>query len=139
MIFSFTSKGLMNYFFNKGLLPSFIDTIRLEFPTIQEKQARISGACAMTNGELLLTASVEDTPDWMSDGPVLGSFICRYSPQTRQITASYLLQDKNGQPLKEKLETLELITEHPLKLLALSDNDNGTSTLFYLSIKHGNR
>ena len=137
MIMKIRTEDFMNYVFDTAVVFPSLDYHRVQLPSIDGKQARLSGACALNSGDLLLTAPVEDTPDWVSDGPILGSFVCLYSTKANTVIASYLLHDKNWQPLKEKLETLEVLNNpgSDLELLTLSDNDAGASKLFRVRIK----
>ena len=138
LIIKIRTSDFMNYLYDTGSVFPPLEYRHIKLPSIQGKQARLSGACAFANGDLLLAASVEDTPDWKSDGPVLGSFICVFSSKDNDITASYILQDVNGRPLKEKLETLEILNSHPdsnFSFITLSDNDAGISKLFRLRIR----
>jgi hypothetical protein len=137
LIIKIRAGEFMNYVHDTSSVFPNVEYHQVQLPSIEGKQARLSAACALANGDLLLAASVEDTPDWISDGPVLGSYICVFSSKENKATASYLLQDKNGQPLKEKLETVEILDGHSdskLTLVALSDNDAGISKLFRLRI-----
>ena len=111
---------------------------RVKLPSIGDHEARLSGACTLDSSHILFSASVEDTPDWISDGPVLGSFIGVYSLQSGKVIASHLLQDGRGNVQKEKLEAVDILRKEAngdIILLALSDNDNGTSKLFQLRLK----
>ena len=138
MIMKIRTNDFVNYLSDTTKEFPSVDYHRVQLPSIDGKQARLSAAWALNSVDLLLTASVEDTPDWVSDGPILGSFICLYSTKDKVVVASYLLHDKNRQPLIEKLETLEVLNDHPgsdLELLTLSDNDAGASKLFRVRIK----
>ena len=107
----------------------------VRLPFIKNHEAKLSGACTLDSHHLLFSATVEDTPEWSKDGPVWGSFIGIYSLRQSIVTATYLLQDETGAPLKEKIESLSMVRNSPgedLELLAVGDNDNGTTNLFHL-------
>jgi hypothetical protein len=115
-----------------------IEYHRIKLPFIENHEARLSGACTLDNIHLLFSASVEDTPDWTKDGPVLGSFIGVYSTRDSAVVASFLLQDERGVVLKEKIESLDILENAPgkdLVLIAIGDNDNGTSNIFRLRLQ----
>jgi len=80
---------------------------------------------------------VEDTPDWTKDGPVLGSFIGSYNLNSKTVDACYLLQEPTGEPMKEKIESLDILhgqKSEAISIVAVSDDDNGYSKLFQLRI-----
>ncbi len=56
-------------------MPS-VKIFRITLPMLQEIQAGFSGACLSTDSQqIIFTASVENTPNWVDDGEILGSFI----------------------------------------------------------------
>jgi hypothetical protein len=49
-----------------------------------------------------------------------------------------VLKNARGVVLKEKIESLDAVGKQPggpIKLIAISDNDNGTSTLWEIELK----
>ena len=109
----------------------------IRLPFIQNFEAKLSGACTLDSHHLVFSATVEDTPEWSKDGPVWGSFIGIYSLRQSTVTATFLLQDESGVPLKEKIESVSIVRNSPgedLELLAVGDNDNGTTNLFLLKL-----
>ena len=110
---------------------------RVRMPRIDNKEARLSGVCSLNDSVLIFSASVEDTPDWTKDGPVIGSFICIYSIREFEILDSYPLERRNGIALKEKIESLDVLNKDDkgvITLIAIADNDNGSSKLFRLKL-----
>lgn len=135
LIIKFKFSDFISYLFDHNAPFPAIVYHRIRLPFIQNHEARLSGACTIDSNYILFSASVEDTPDWTKDGPVLGSFIGIYSVQDNRIAASYLLQDETGVPLKEKIESLDILRNSPgegLILVAMGDNDDGTTNLFRL-------
>ena len=127
----------LEYVFQPGFPFPPVNYTRVKLPTIQGKEARLSGASAFNDTSLLFSASVEDTPDWQQDGPVLGSFVGYYSIKTNAIDTCYLLADKDGKPLIEKIESLDVLKMEVTgryTIVAVSDNDDGSSKLFQLSL-----
>ena len=105
----------------------------IDLPMLQGKPARLSGLSTINDSLLLFCASVEDTPDWTSDGPVLGSFIGVYSLTAKAVRYCFLLKDDKGEALKEKLESVEWLhqpDERQGDILAIADNDDGSTKLF---------
>ena len=114
-----------------------IEFERVKLPMIGDHEARLSGACTLNNDLIIFCASVEDTPDWIQDGPVLGSVIGIYSLQKKSVLASFLLKDANGVIVKEKIESLDISgkpAKDEISLVAIADNDNGTSILYKLAL-----
>jgi hypothetical protein len=111
----------------------------IKLPSINNHEARLSGACTLDDSHILFSASVEDTPDWTTDGPVLGSFIGIYSLNDDKVISSYLLKDKDGQPLKEKIESLDIRSKeaNSYTVIVIGDNDIGTTNLFILKLRKG--
>ncbi|GAA4327826.1 hypothetical protein GCM10023184_17280 [Flaviaesturariibacter amylovorans] len=113
-----------------------VDGRRLSLLGIKGREARISGASATGDGRIVFCASVEDTDDWTKDGPVLGSFIGIWDPRTGKLSSVRLLADAAGNPLVEKLESVDVLkraADGQLELLAIGDNDDGTTRLLRLS------
>jgi len=111
---------------------------RIHLPSIDKHEARLSGVCNLDEQNLLVCASVEDTPDWTKDGPVLGSSFAVYSLKNDKVASTYLLQDERGKPLKEKIESVDVLQKTAngdLIFLALGENDNGSSELFRINLR----
>ncbi|WP_040398372.1 DUF6929 family protein [Cesiribacter andamanensis] len=132
--------------FLQGILPAeqlSLEIHPLQLPSIAGKLARISGACVWPGtSKILFTATVEDTENWIDDGDILGSFIGLLDsrqPEQDLTTSSWLLLDPSGNPLLEKLESLDVAGQkgQTLELVAVADNDNGSSTLFALTLDFG--
>ena len=121
---------------NKSAFPQ-IAFHRVKLPVIENREARFSGICTLSDSLLLFCASVEDTPDWIQDGPVMGSYIGVYSILKNELVVSHLLKDKEGRILKEKIESIDVLNQEKgtINLLAIADNDNGSSKLFRLNLR----
>lgn len=109
----------------------------LQLPEISGRPSRLSGLCTIDNHRLLFCASVEDTPDWKRDGPILGSFVGVYSMKEGRVSFSYGLKNGKGEMVKEKIESVDLlsVSNNKASILAICDNDDGTSNLFWLTMK----
>ena len=135
MIMNFKTSEFMQFIMDAGSPFPTTTYHSVRLPFIQNHEAKLSGACTLDNHHLLFSATVEDTPEWSKDGPVLGSFIGIYSLRHNTVTETFLLQDGSGAPLKEKIESLSIVRNLPeedLEFLAVGDNDNGTTNLFHL-------
>lgn len=109
----------------------------LKIPKYGHFQPRISGAAAWDgNGNILFSASMEDTPQWDKDGPVIGSGIGVFNFHNGQVLWFDFLRDDSGMILKKKIESVEVLekSESLAAVLALSDNDDGKTGLYLLKI-----
>ncbi|MFN2457597.1 MAG: hypothetical protein ABR502_05300 [Chitinophagaceae bacterium] len=112
----------------------------------KEKEVKgISGLAYLPGKDLLLfTASVEETPDAISDGAISDSYIGYISKASQKLTRSTVEPDKiinlstvlKGKR-KYKIESIaiEKATGNILSIHLAADNDNGESTLFKLNWK----
>ena len=84
------------------------------------------------------TASQEATQDWYKDGEVFGSVIGRFKMKNQHIhSLNYsFVEDSMKQRLKVKLESLVIMNDTNLQLIAVSDSDGGKSEAFYFHIEH---
>lgn len=136
LLISFHADSLMHYLLFAGVPVPAIDFHKANLPQIEGKEARLSGLCTLDDTHLLFSASVEDTPDWVKDGPILGSFIGIYSLKEKKVVASHLLRDKQGAVAIEKLESIDIVSKQggTITCIAVADNDNGTSKLFRIKL-----
>lgn len=136
LLISFHTDSLMHYLLFAGTPIPAIDFHKAYLPQIEGKEATLSGICTLNDTHLLFSASVEDTPDWVKDGPILGSFIGVYSLKEKKVIASHLLKNKQGAIAKEKLESIDIVSKQgtTITCIAVADNDNGTSGLFRLKL-----
>ncbi len=119
-------------------IPAFT-IINIELPVVNGYQIGFSGACALNENELLFTATLEETSDAINDGPVKGSYIGLLNLKSN--TAAHVvsltqIKSANGNILTDKLEAIETIkiTGKNISAIAVADNDDGESKLFYLTI-----
>lgn len=136
MIFSCNVEQFLEYITGTGLVSLVVLHHKVTLPSINGYEARFSGACTLNEDEILFCASVEDTPDWTKDGPVLGSFIGIYSISKKKIVSTYLFKNKNGEPFKEKLESLDILQQkgNAITILAIGDNDDGSTGWWKLAL-----
>lgn len=108
-------------------------------PQISGKQSGFSGACTIPGKEeLLITASVEDTLNEIDDGAVLGSFAGVLQLEGAQEgKLSYVPVRENGEPFLGKIESVaiqEVLPDGTLQVVAVTDNDRGSSELLLINI-----
>lgn len=110
----------------------FVSYHRVRLPMLGEHEARFSGACTLNDQYLLVSASVEDTPNWTDDGPVLGSFVGLLDRKTYQMKNPLQVTNAQGKPYVHKIESLEVLEKEKdgtLIIGALVDDDDGTTKL----------
>ena len=110
--------------------------LKLELPQIAGKTPKVSGGANGPSGTVLFTASIEDTEVWHQDGEVIGSGIGALEIATGRLLWFYPLTSGKGVLLTEKLESLELLdrSDEELRILAIADNDDGSSKLFWIRV-----
>lgn len=147
------------YLFNRGVnliikydLTAFLHSVKQEkghlqpqvyeikLPVINGLEAGFSGASYLLDQQsIVFTASVENTENWIDDGPVLGSFIGVIEPEalgTLSEPACVILA-QNGRPLPVKVESVavrEAMTPNLFDLLMVTDSDGGHSELIEASL-----
>jgi hypothetical protein len=111
----------------------------LKLPRHDGHLARISGACELNGeGDILFCASIEDTPNWYTDGPVIGSYVGIFNRHTKSLSRADLLLDRNGRPLTEKVESIEMLKvdeDGGIRVIVVTDNDKGQSRLMRILLK----
>ena len=120
-------------------IPNF-NLQKISLPVINNYAVGISGACGINKNEILFTASLEETHDNIADGAIKGSYIgvLRLNDKDEiSLVALQQFKDAGGNIILDKLEAIEIIKQQGshLKALAMADNDDGKSKLFYLDIE----
>ncbi len=134
MVLEYSLKDLMNFLETDGALPTF-QMYQLQLPKLEGLQAKLSGATTIPNtNHLLITASVEDSPNTYDDGNVVGSYVGMISID--QIKDGYrpkcVLLMEHEQALKVKVESVEIvkvINDQHYQLALVTDSDGGVSEL----------
>ena len=121
-----------------GLIPNF-EFQKISLPVVNNFSVGISGACAINTNEILFTASLEETHDNIADGTIKGSYIgvLRLNKQNEiSLVSLHQFKDASGKIILDKLEAIEIIKQqgNSIQALAMADNDDGKSKLFYLEI-----
>ncbi len=125
-----------------NILAPEIKTYRIELPQIEGIDPGFSGASQLgTENKILVTASVENTKNWVEDGEILGSFVGIIDLEklsSEPLENVTLLLDKNGKPVIEKVESIEFMNREDngtIKVLALTDDDKGGSKILEVSLQ----
>ncbi|CAM3589452.1 hypothetical protein POKO110462_10745 [Pontibacter korlensis] len=141
----FDTDDFKRFLMLEGEVPS-VALYHFDLPVIGQSSASFSGAYSL-EGKLYFTASVEDTPNAIDDGEVLGSFIGvidLYSlPQAMDALNPYKasvtqLKDTDGSAYSGKAESLVVMKgEEPksYKVIVVSDDDQGHSELLEVQME----
>ncbi len=90
-------------------------------------------------GMVLLTASVENTPNAYDDGEVLGSFIGMFTMEDEKInpSGSWVRIENLNSPLKIESVTIDKKNrEGDLDIILVSDSDGGRSQLLKANLRY---
>jgi hypothetical protein len=135
-IFSFDAEAFVDYILSTGFPPPPIKYVKASLPSIEDYEARLSGATAMDK-RLLFSASVEKTTDWRNDGPVLGSYVGEVD-ETGHLSVAARVSYADGRASQHKIESIAFLKKAAngdIILAAISDNDDGKSRLLEIHLK----
>ena len=134
LIMTFNTKDFMKYLNKENAnIPDFSIT-RFLLPAMENTLAGFSGACILKeNSGLLFTASLEASTNVYDDGEILGSYVgtIKFSDfEEGRSTAELVVV--NGETLKTKLEGIsnKSVVGNKITIIAVSDNDDGTSWIY---------
>jgi len=123
-------------FSDQNVLPK-ISAHAIQLPAFEGQVPRFSGADNLNDeGDILFCASVEDTPNWHTDGPVLGSIIGILNVRSMKLKHVAALK-KQGVVIKEKIESVALSrhTQNGAEIFACADDDKGHTRLFRINLE----
>jgi hypothetical protein len=111
-------------------------------PDIENIKTGFSGLMPYDNGQLLFTASAEETPNAILDGKVYGSLVGWMSPDfaasdTQKPQQIAVVTEADGSIYKGKLESISLgepLPEGGYQAVAVADSDDGKSELVVLKL-----
>ena len=114
--------------------------LNISLPMVNNFPVGFSGACALNESDLLFTASLEETKDFTKDGVIKGSYIGileLVNDTTVNLVSMTTLKNEDGNIVLDKLESIEVIKTkaNNIRSIAVADNDDGTSKVFYLNIE----
>lgn len=133
LIFLFNYQKFLKYLEGKGDIPE-INVKEVELPQIKGLQAGFSGATVIPASRwMLITCSVEDTPNAYDDGEVLGSFvgIMDLNDLESGLVNSYLLDLEEGisEVKVESIAVSKVISEREVEIVMVTDSDGEDSEL----------
>jgi len=146
------------YFFNRGknaiikvsiaefnsFIEEEIEEIKLaitniQLPKINELESGFSAACYLPEiDKIIFTSTVEDTPNWIDDGQVLGSFVGIIDITNLEKTAKPMYSPimENGKILPLKIEAVTILSfkKNKINLLIASDGDGAESEILEVTL-----
>jgi len=114
--------------------------LNISLPMVNNFPVGFSGACALNKSDILFSASLEETRDFTRDGAIKGSYIgiLKFVTDTSvNLVSLTTLRNEDGIIVLDKLESIEVIktTGSNIRSIAVADNDDGTSKVFYLNLE----
>jgi hypothetical protein len=157
IIYTFKKNEFLDYITKDTSIPTF-EIIELNLPEINGHKSGLSSLeYSHKNKSIYLSSSVESSLDNYSDGEILGSFIGEYSLDDNELKYCSPLYQLSEFPNSEdsefvitKIEGISLIgfnnnvirfgednaiQDFRPQFVAISDNDNGKTEIFYLIMK----
>jgi hypothetical protein len=137
-IFVLNKGELLTYLNNEAALPS-IRVTQVQLPQIGKLKPMFSDACMLDEHRLLFSVSVEDTPNWVTDGEVMGSGIGLLDVRDldhTQLLALAPLRGQDGKIPKIKLEGITTTAGTEPKVFGVVDNDDGSSQFLHIMLRN---
>jgi len=110
-----------------------VKSVKFNLPSVNGISARFSGMCLLPGKDILVfSASVENDPNWIDSQNIVGSYLGLIDlHQLENTTPVCKMIMQNGKSLKNKVESVYVIsnTDTDIKLLGVTDNDDGSSKL----------
>ncbi|MFB6343290.1 hypothetical protein ACE1ET_16305 [Saccharicrinis sp. FJH62] len=116
-----------------------IKSIKFNLPAVNGVSARFSGMCLLPEEDILVfSASVENDPNWIDNQNIVGSYIGLIDLnqlENRTPVCERIMH--NGKPLQDKVESVYVVssTNSDIKLLGVTDNDDGSSKLLEIDFR----
>lgn len=113
--------------------------VKFNLPSVKGVSARFSGMCILPEEDILVfSASVENDPNWIDSHDIVGSYIGLidlHQLQNNTPVCEMIMQ--NGKPIKDKVESVCVMrsSDSEIKLLGVTDNDNGISKLLEIDFR----
>jgi hypothetical protein len=145
VLFRFDTDAFKDFLLRQQAIPAAA-LYHFDLPAIGNNTAGFSGAFTLGD-KLFFTASVEDTPNAIDDGEVLGSFVgvidLRALPYASNQAnplkiATVQLKNTDGSIYKGKAESLVVTEVEPnkkYKVVVVVDDDKGSSELIEVELK----
>ena len=141
-IFRFNVQQFFAHVENDAPLP-LAEICRVTLPALNGLEAGFSGATTAPNSKyIVFTASVENTPNWIDDGEILGSFVGLFP--LGEFKESFVpdciaVTDSERHVLKIKVESVavqEISSPGIIHLLMVTDTDGDSSELIEAELKY---
>lgn len=138
VIYEFDLVDFISFLEQGDSVPDFRQ-YQIKLPIFQHVQAGFSGATALLEeGQIIFTASLENTENWVDDGEVLGSYVGlldlkslknNYEPICYPLKA-------DGKMMKLKVESVEVQSrkDNHYQLILVTDSDGGISELLEVEV-----
>lgn len=107
---------------------------KFTLPVIENVQVSFSGACMIPEtNRMIITASLEQTDNWIDDGAILGSYIGLVEldklTDTNTIEIVPIMEQKNVLKIKIESVTVKSVRKNKVHLFMVTDSDGGSSEL----------
>ncbi|GAB3822486.1 hypothetical protein GCM10028895_27100 [Pontibacter rugosus] len=145
VLIRFDSNDFKHFLMNDGAIPAAA-VYHFELPSAEQHRASFSGAYTLGD-KLFFTASIEDAPNAIEDGEVLGSFIgvidlkaLPYATDAlKPLTVpAVVIRNSDNSPYIGKAESLVVMQGEEqgfFKVIVVSDDDLGHSELLELQLQ----
>ncbi|MDX5436276.1 MAG: hypothetical protein LPK03_03740 [Pontibacter sp.] len=144
VLLRFDTSAFKDFVLGYGGVPA-VAVYHFELPQLGQRRASFSGAYSF-QGKLFFTASVEDTPNAIDDGEVLGSFIGLIDLRTLPYATDAVnplsvpavgLRKPDGSLYTGKAESLVVMEgeEEAYRVIIVSDDDKGHSELLEVQLE----
>jgi len=142
MICRINAYDFLSYLEGTGQAPE-IELFNVILPSLRGINATFSGACSTPDlTQIVFTASVENTSNWIDDGEILGSFVGVFAAGSLKDSFSLACvavtdEKKNILPLKmESVTVRHPISSNSFHLLLVTDNDSTGSELIQAELSY---
>ncbi|MBC3538869.1 DUF6929 family protein [Rufibacter sediminis] len=141
VLITYTLSSITPFLLGRGAAPKPSGLQQWALPDLAKIKTGFSGMTSALGGQMLFTASAEETPNAVLDGEVYGSLVGllqahpHSSPQPVTPEVVVPITQKDGSSYKSKIESICVLDKHrhSLEAVAVADNDNGFSELVVLT------
>lgn len=143
VLFRFNADDFKDFILRDGPIPA-VAVYHFDLPALNGVPSGFSGAYALGD-KLFFTASVENTPDAIQDGEVLGSFVgiiplrdlpYATNPASPLLVPVAQLKASGGTAFKGKAESLVVteLVKDKYKVVIVTDDDQGSSEMLEVEL-----
>lgn len=132
-VVQFSDSDFMKFLEEPDAIPDFV-VYKFNLPMKNNVQAGFSGACLIPGtNQVVFTASLEQTENWIDDGEILGSYIglinLSQMTELNEIPLTPVIQNGKMLPIKIESVTVRDVRKTSVNLFLVSDSDGGISEL----------